>query len=228
MKLLLFDIDGTILLTNGCGRRLIEAVLSDLCQRPITTEGVSFSGRTDPLIVQEILTVAGVSANEIEDLLPRALKAYAERAAYHPSDLAVLPGVRVLLTRLAQNPDVQLGLLTGNLQHTAYLKLEGAGLAEFFPFGAFGSDHADRTRLPAIATARAEKYCGRLFAGHEIIIVGDSIHDVQCGHSVGALSVAVATGFTPIDTLADQNPDVLLKDLTDSDLFFRSVLKAAT
>ena len=227
MKLILFDIDGTILLGNGSGRRLIEAVLSELCQHPISTDGVSFSGRTDPLIMRDALKLADLPADQIDRLLPRALEIYAQRAMYRRSDLTVLPGVRTLLARLEQDSGVQLGLLTGNLKRTAYLKLQSAGLLELFPFGAFGSDHANRSRLPAIAAERARKYCGNAFTGHDIVIVGDSINDVHCGRSIGAFSVAVATGFTPIEDLAAQEPNVLLRDLTDSDLFIRRVVQAA-
>lgn len=227
MKLILFDIDGTILLGNGSGRRLIEAVLSELCRLPVTTDGVSLSGRTDPLIMRDALALAGLSADAIEFLVPRALEIYVQRATYGESDFTVLPGVRTLLARLEQDPGVQLGLLTGNLKHTAYLKLQSNGLSELFPFGAFGSDHANRSQLPAIAAERARKYCGYAFSGHDIVIVGDSIYDVHCGQNVGAFSVAVATGFTPMEVLAAQKPNVLLRDLTDCAGFFRRVVQTA-
>ena len=92
-----------------------------------------------------------------------------------------------------------------------------------FPFGAFGCDHADRNRLPAIAAARALEYRGKAFPGHEIVIIGDSVHDITCGLDIGALSVAVATGYTRYQDLKSANPDVLLRDLTDIDLFCNQI-----
>lgn len=175
--------------------------------------------------MRDALKLASLRADQVERLLPHALEVYAQRATYRRSDLTVLPGVRTLLARLEQDSGVQLGLLTGNLKRTAYLKLQSAGLSELFPFGAFGSDHAKRSHLPAIAAERAREYCGNAFTGHDIVIVGDSINDVHCGRKIGAFSVAVATGFTPMEVLAAQKPNVLLRDLTDCDLFIRHVFK---
>ena len=228
MKLLLFDIDGTLLRTNGTGRRLFEEVLTELCQRTISTAQVSFSGRTDPFILQETLEKAGLPPDEIQQLIPLALNLYIDRASYTPDDVQVLPGVRPLLDRLSHDPGVQLALLTGNLQHTAYLKLRSVALANYFPFGAFGSDHADRSQLPPIAVDRARQYNGHEVKGHDIIVIGDSIHDIHCGRGVGAFSVGVASGLTSFETLAAQNPDMLLHDLVDHELFFRRVLGIQT
>lgn len=226
MKLLLFDIDGTLLVSHGAGRRLFETVLTELCGRPISTANVSFSGRTDPLIVQETLEKAGLPEKAVTGLIPIALKMYAERARYIPSDVQILPGVRSLLDCLEAREDVQLGLLTGNLEHTAFLKLGCANLARYFPFGAFGSDHAIRSRLPDFAAARARRFTGYAYTGTDIVIIGDSIYDVRCGQDNGAFTVAVATGLTPYNTLAAENPDVLLDDLSDSERFCRTVLNA--
>ena len=225
MKLLLFDIDGTLLLSHGAGRRLFEDVLSGLCGRPISTAEVSFSGRTDPLIVQETLEKADLPAAQIARILPSALEQYASRARYTPDDLQLLPGVRELLESLNALPNVQLGLLTGNLEHTAYLKLKGINLAHFFPFGAFGSDHANRSRLPDYAIGRARQWCGHTFSGSDVVIIGDSVHDVRCGKDNSLFTVAVASGFTPAEDLAAEQPDVLLSSLEDCREFIRRVLE---
>ena len=226
MKLLLFDIDGTILKTDGLGRRLIEDMLSRLCGRSITAEQVSFSGKTDPQIVQEILLRNGLSARKAAALIPEALTAYVEtaRRAIAPQHIEVLPGVRALIDHLATRDDVQLALLTGNHEITAYCKVEAAGLGGFFPFGAFGSDHADRAELPPIAVRRAHDHTGRPFAGKDVVIIGDSENDVWCGRGIGAFSVAVCTGFTDRATLAAQTPDLLLDDLCDPDYFLSQVM----
>lgn len=226
MKLILFDIDGTILMTKGLGRLLLEDVLIPLFDRPITAERISFSGKTDPQIVQEILVQNGFSAQEASALTPDVLDRYIEKArqAITPRHVEVLPGVRALIDRLAAQDAVQLALLTGNHHITAYLKLEAAGLAAYFPFGAFGSDHADRAALPPIAVRRAHAYNGRTYAGKDVVIIGDSENDVRCGRGIGAFSVAVCTGFTTRDALAAEAPDVLLNDLCDETLFVEHVL----
>ena len=219
MKLLLFDIDGTLVKPIGSGREHIEYVLSKLCGKPISTERVSFSGRTDPQILEETLTLAGLEPKQISDLLPVALARYSDHATYASNEVHPSDGVRALLEHLRTIETVQLALLTGNVRLTAYRKLAAARMDHLFPFGAFGCDHADRNRLPAIAAARALEYCGRAFPGHEIVIIGDSVHDITCGLDIGALSVAVATGYTSYQDLKSANPDVLLRDLTDIDLF---------
>ena len=219
MKLLLFDIDGTLVKPIGSGREHIEYVLSKLCGKPISTERVSFSGRTDPQILEETLTLAGLEPKKISDLLPVALARYSDHATYASNEVHSSDGVRALLEHLRTIETVQLALLTGNVRLTAYRKLAAARMDHLFPFGAFGCDHADRNRLPAIAAARALEYCGKAFPGHEIVIIGDSVHDITCGLDIGALSVAVATGYTSYQDLKSANPDVLLRDLTDIDLF---------
>ncbi len=226
MKLLLFDIDGTILKAHGLGRRLIEDELTRLCGRPISAEQVSFSGKTDPQIIQEILLRNGLSASEAAAVAPEAIAAYVA-VAHHsiaPDRIEVLPGVRTLIDRLEGQENVQLALLTGNHHITAYLKLEAAGLASHFPFGAFGSDHADRAELPAVAVQRAYAHTGHTFTGKDVVIIGDSENDVRCGRGIGAFAVAVCTGFTERATLAAQSPDLLLDDLSDPDFFLHHVM----
>ncbi len=226
VKLLLFDIDGTILKTDGLGRRLLEDMLARLCGRPISAEQVSFSGKTDPQIVREILMRNGFSASEADALAPEALAAYVEtaRKAIAPRHIEVLPGVHDLIDHLATRDDVQLALLTGNHEVTAYCKVEAAGLGGFFPFGAFGSDHADRAELPPIAVRRAYDHTGHTYAGKDVVIIGDSVNDVWCGRGIGAFAVAVCTGFTDRATLAAQSPNLLLDNLCDPDLFLHHVM----
>ena len=225
MKLLLFDIDGTILHTH-IGRATIDQTLTRLCGRPISSEEVSFSGKTDPQIVQEILLKNGLTAPEAAVLVPQALEAYVEtaRRAIVPHRIEVLPGVHGLIAHLAAQETVQLGLLTGNLEVTAYLKLEAVGLAGYFPFGAFGSDHADRTELPPIAVRRAHAHTGRTYTGKDVVIIGDSENDVLCGRGIGVFAVAVATGRVSRAALAAHSPDLLLDDLCNHEFFMRKVV----
>ena len=229
MKLLLFDIDGTMLRTNGVGRRSITAVLERLANRPISTDPVSFSGKTDPQILREVLAANGVPDDEIEDLLPEALKAYVETATpfLTPENIVVLPGVPALIARLAAEDGVQLALLTGNLEATALTKVEAAGLSAYFGFGAYGSDDADRNALPAIAVDRAHDHTGTRYEGAAVVVVGDTEHDIRCSRTIGASCVAVCTGHFGRADLSAHAPDLLLDDLTDADGFVQYVTAAA-
>jgi phosphoglycolate phosphatase-like HAD superfamily hydrolase len=121
-------------------------------------------------------------------------------------------------------PGVSLGLLTGNLEPCARLKLEPIGANRFFAFGAYGSDDEDRHRLPAIALARAREATGLAFSGEDVVIVGDSVHDVLCGRGLGTRAVAVATGRTPRAVLAEAGPDALLPDFSDTAAGVRVIL----
>ena len=228
--LVLFDIDGTLL---SAGRAARESVLAAL-------EGVygwksdpdaprrgryDFSGKTDPQIVRE-LVAEEVGAERCEEHLGRALDRYLEELSRRLTPEAVVPkpGIPELLARLQAEPRVQLALLTGNLERGARLKLEPPRFNPYFPFGAFGSDSADRYALPAIAIERARRHAGRDYAAKRVVIVGDSVHDVACGRSLGVRSVAVATGPTPADRLAAERPDALLPDFGDVGAAFRAIV----
>ncbi len=225
-KLLLFDIDGTLLTSSGIGRRLMDETLEHRFGPLVSCAGIPFSGRTDLEIVTTALRRGGVPEADLAHQVRSTLRAYARRARgrIQAADVQVLPGVRHLLARLRRMAGVQLGLVTGNVRETAYLKLRAAGLAKLFPFGAFGDDHAVRKWLPALAVQRAHAYNGILYHGHDVVVVGDSVLDVRCGHHVGAFAVAVATGLTGREKLALEGPHLLLDDLSDADAFCGAVL----
>ncbi len=217
MKLFLFDIDGTILRTHNVGRHALEDALAEVVGRPLPTAGVSFSGKTDPQILREILESHGLEEETHDGDFERILDAYMNhmRSVLTPERFELLPGVAELIPRLASMPDVRLGLLTGNVKPMAYFKLEAVGLAQYFPFGAFGSDHAERRRLPALAVERARALTGRTFTGKDVVIIGDTEHDIDCGRGIGACSVGVCTGRFSCEELAAHHPDLLLPDLSD-------------
>lgn len=225
MKLLLFDIDGTLLHANGSGRQAVERALSDLCGCRISTRDVRFSGKTDPQIMRDILLSNGLAPDRSPTLVDEALDAYEEIAlrSLRPDDVEVLPGVTALLERLATTAHIQLALLTGNIESMAYRKLEAVDLDGYFEFGAFGSDHADRNALPAVALRRALRHTGRAFTGPDTVIIGDTAHDIVCSRSIGALAIGVCTGRYARTDLAPHNPDVLLDDLSDPAAFLRHV-----
>ena len=229
MKLLLFDIDGTLLRVAESGRRILGEALATVIRRPINTAGVRFSGRTDLPIIREVLVKSGCSPDEADRLLPDATRAYRDLGLdllQHPGSVRVLPGVVELLGALAVRDDVVLGLLTGNIREMAYAKLRAAQLEAFFPFGAFGSDHEERHRLPPIALRHAEVHAGRSFTGKEIVIIGDTEYDVMCGRDLGVFAVAVATGRFDRTYLSTYEPDLVLDDLKNLEGFVSSVVES--
>jgi phosphoglycolate phosphatase len=197
-RLVLFDIDGTLLSAGRVFRQaLSEALLATFgVTGPI--ESFAFSGRTDPEIVRGLMRGAGFDDGAIDARLSEALESYAARLIplLVPDAVTAKIGVPTLVERLADDSRVTLGLLTGNLEPCARAKLEPLALNDYFPFGAYGSDHEERRQLPAIAVERAFRETGRRFAGKAIVIVGDSIHDVRCGRHLGVRAVAVASGTT--------------------------------
>ncbi|MFT4603978.1 MAG: phosphoglycolate phosphatase [Rhodothermales bacterium] len=216
MSVLLFDIDGTLLLAPSLGRRHFEAALTSLCGRHVSAEGVSFAGRTDKSLAREMLARAGY-ADGIEQAMSEVLDAYATliEDGIDPADVRILPGVRVLLEALSSHENLHLGVLTGNLERTGQAKLAAARLDVFFGFGAYGSDHEDRNQLPVFARDRAQVAIGRDVPFETLIVLGDTEHDIACGRAVGARTVAVCTGLVDRDSLLNAQPDLLLDDFRE-------------
>jgi phosphoglycolate phosphatase-like HAD superfamily hydrolase len=217
-RLVLFDIDGTLLSAGGLTARTFGAALHEVFGTVGDAARFDYSGKTDPQIVRELMQGAGFSDAEIEERRPLALARYRQgfAAAIRPDHIQAKPGVSALLEALSGRSSVTLGLLTGNLEPTARLKLAPLDANRFFAFGAFGSDDEDRYRLPSIALRRAREAVGIPFEGPDVVIVGDSVHDVLCGRELGVRAVAVATGKTSPDRLAEAGPDALLADFSDT------------
>jgi phosphoglycolate phosphatase-like HAD superfamily hydrolase len=228
-RLVLFDIDNTLLWAGGVTSRTFEAALREVFGTVGDAARFDYSGKTDPQIVRELMQGAGFSEAEIEKRRPLALARYREGLAesIRPEHVHAKPGAKALLEALERKSIVTLGLLTGNLEATARLKLAPLGANRFFAFGAFGSDHEDRYRLPAIALARAREAAGIPFEGRDVVIVGDSVHDVLCGRDLGVRTVAVATGKTSPARLAEVGPDVLLADFSDTGASVSAILDSS-
>lgn len=225
-RLVLFDIDGTLVSAGRISARVFGEALLQEFGTTGDAEGFDYSGKTDPQIVRELMKSAGFDDEEIARRRPRALEDYRERlaASIRPEHVAPKPGMAVLLDALDREPDVTLALLTGNLEPTARLKLEPVDVNRYFPFGAFGSDHEDRYQLPRVAQERARDAVGHTFEGQEIVIVGDSVHDVLCGRDLGVRAVAVATGRTSAERLAEAGPHALLPDFSDTEASVAAIL----
>jgi phosphoglycolate phosphatase-like HAD superfamily hydrolase len=229
-RLVLFDIDGTLLLSGGAGRRAILAALEDETGRSSTpAQKVRFDGKTDPQIVAELLEAIGHEQPRDESWLTRMLDRYVERLeadlAENAHRVVLMPGIRPLLDRLEADPRVVLGLLTGNITSGARLKLRAANLDfDRFRVGAYGSDHADRSELPPFAVRRAIPFFGRAPHGDEVVIIGDTPADVTCGRCVQARAIGVGTGsFSPAELLA-AGAAAALEDLSDLDRACAAIL----
>lgn len=225
-RLILLDIDGTILSTGGVAARAFRESLEEVFGTSGPREGYSFAGKTDPQIARELLVAAGVPETEMKERLPEVWKLYLPRVAERlvAGSVRVLPGVRALIERLHETPDAVLGLLTGNLVEGARLKLGAAGLDfEWFAVGAFGSDHAERSALPLVAIERAEARFGHRFEGKSVVIVGDTPMDISCGEHLGVRTIAVATGSYGPEELEDCGPDHLFTDLGDLPRVWRAI-----
>jgi phosphoglycolate phosphatase-like HAD superfamily hydrolase len=243
-RLILFDIDCTLIDAHGAGSRAIFRAIKDVYRLQGELRGYSFHGRTDPGIIRdltamwsadpevatsefdggtqpEVVTAVaarlGYSAEEIDRLLPVCLERYVQliqeevAAAY----VEVLPGVDQLVRALSADDRVLLGLLTGNVEQGARAKLAPTGLLPYFVLGAFGSDSPLRPDLPAVAVARAAALDGRSYTGKQVVVVGDTPADIECGAHLGVRTVAVATGRFSVDELSAHGPDHVFPDLSD-------------
>ncbi|MEJ7584862.1 MAG: HAD family hydrolase [Acidimicrobiales bacterium] len=213
-RLILWDIDGTLIRSRGVGRRVIEEAAASV-GRLAEVPRVVMSGKTDPQILREIFTAAAVAGDQIDGLLPEA-QAMAERAlAAAEQELreagSVLPGVVALLEGLRRAPGVRQTLLTGNLTANAAVKVAAFGLTDFFDaeVGAYGSDHADRLQLVPIALERVARFRGETYEADEVWVVGDTANDLACARAGGVRCLLVGAD------VADTEADAHLPDLSD-------------
>lgn len=225
-KLVLFDIDGTLVLTGGAGVRAMNRAGDTVLGAPDLLAGVAVAGRTDWIILQEALGKIGLDLdNGMFGRLREAYLSHLRDEIARPGEgvKAVMPGVRDLLTRLDGRAGVVVGLLTGNLAEAARIKLEHFRLWQYFRCGAFGDDDPDRNALVPHAVGRA-RACGfGEVSCRDVIVIGDTPHDVACARAVGARPVAVATGSYTIEQLIETGADVVLQDLSDTRAFLRLV-----
>jgi len=227
-KLILFDIDGTLLLSLGAGRRALVAAMSeDVPHIEAAAARIRFDGKTDPQIVREMLAATGESADDdarIAAILDRYVDCLRRELSRPGHRTDIMPGVVELLDRLEAEEAALLGLLTGNVAVGAGLKLESGSIRPGrFAVGAYGSDHPVRAELPAIAAARAERHFGRRPSGAEIVIIGDTPADVTCGAAVGARAIGVATGAYTTDDLEAAGAYAAFTDLSDEEGVWRAI-----
>ncbi|HUO63938.1 MAG TPA: HAD hydrolase-like protein [Terriglobales bacterium] len=218
MRLVLFDIDGTLLVARGAGRRALAAALKDVYGTAGDIDGYDLRGQTDPRIVFDVMEGAGLEREAVRERLDDCFEAYARGLAAEIGDgdkVVTLPGIGDLVRRLHGEAEVLLGLLTGNIEAGARIKLGPTGLLPYFRLGAYGSDHLDRRQLPSLAARRAHALVGVPFAPDQVLVIGDTPRDIECARHFGAAAVAVATGQYTREALEAERPDLLFSNFAD-------------
>jgi phosphoglycolate phosphatase len=216
-RLLLWDIDATLITTGGAGDKALKRAVEERFGVRDDLHDIEIAGRTDSGIAAQILRKYNVEATTeyVGSFLADYLRFLEEFLPLTSG--RVLPGVAEILDRLHDDPDRVLALLTGNLRRGAELKLGHYGLWDYFEFGAFADDHHDRNELGAFARQRAKEKHTEEFAVAQIDVIGDTGHDIACGKIFGARTIAVATGTWTREQLAQQSPDFLFDDLSRVD-----------
>ena len=224
-RLLLFDIDGTLLLSGGAGKRALNRTFEEMFGVADAFAGIPVAGRTDLLILDDALERAGVAAGA--GARARFLTRYCthfEREILHSGPRkGLMPGVRPLLDRLRGTPGVACALLTGNIARAARVKLEHFEIRSHFVCGAYGDDAPRRDDLVPIAVERARRAGIDVDSPREAVVIGDTPLDAQCAAAAGARAVCVATGPFTEDELRRAGADAVLPDLTDPERFLAAV-----
>lgn len=230
MRVVLFDIDGTILRSGGVGRIAMERALTEVFGSPGNTE-YHYDGKTDRQIVRDLMTLEGLSDPEIDAQMDYLLAAYLvglkRELTSGARTVHVYPGVRELLDELEAEKTVVLGLLTGNIEHGANAKLTAAGIdIARFRVNAFGSDHELRGELPAVAQRRARDLLGSEVAGNRLVVIGDTPDDIRCGEAIGARAIGVATGRYSVDQLHEHGAYAVFETLADTAAVMERIMNA--
>jgi phosphoglycolate phosphatase len=227
MKLVLFDIDGTLLLAGGAGKRAIHRALDEVFGGTGPADH-RFDGKTDPQIVRELMRIAGHTDEHIDAQMALLLARYVEylrdELQRGVQGVRVMPGIPALLDALEARDDLMLGLLTGNLADGARAKLTAANIdPNRFRVGAYGSDHELRGALPAVAQQRAREL-GVDIGGGDIVVIGDTPADIECGRAIGARAIGVATGHYTVEELANHEPVAVFSDLSNTADVVRAIV----
>ncbi|MEO5511447.1 MAG: HAD hydrolase-like protein [Longimicrobiales bacterium] len=230
MRLVLFDIDGTILRSGGVGRIAMERALNDVFGTTGTSE-YHYDGKTDRQIVRDQMRLEGLSDEEIdermEELLGTYLSGLRNELASGDRNVHVFEGVRELLDELEREPTVTLGLLTGNIEEGAHAKLDAAGIdISRFKVNAFGSDHEHRPELPGVAQRRAREVVGVEISGDRVVVIGDTPADIRCGESIGARAIGVATGRYSVEDLQAHGAYAVFETLADTAAVMKRIMNA--
>ncbi|MFA6053751.1 MAG: HAD family hydrolase [Thermodesulfovibrionales bacterium] len=221
MRLILFDIDGTLIDSGGAGVRSLDLAFRKVFSVLNAFQGISMAGKTDTQIIKEGLIKHGLSMDDFDAIIEAYLLHL--RQEIRNDGKHTKPGIYEILKQLNPMEDIGLGLLTGNLEQGARIKLEPFDLNKYFPSGAFGSDDEDRNKLLPFAVNRFEKIFNKRIDIEKSIVIGDTPRDVECAHIYGAVCIGVATGPYSIDELTEAKADYVVKDLSDHMGLLRSL-----
>lgn len=230
MRLVLFDIDGTLLNSEGLGRTSMRRALGSIFGSP-GNPAYRYDGKTDKQIVRDVMRLEGHSDGHIDSQMEKLIEIYLdglrEGAASGKFNVRPHEGVVELLDALEPREDIVLGLLTGNVEPGARTKLTAAGInPDRFRVNAFGSDHEHRPELPAIAQRRASENLGLDIAGDRMVVIGDTPADIACGRSLGAKAIGVASGHYTVEDLLSHNPYAVFPSLKNTEQLLESIVNA--
>jgi phosphoglycolate phosphatase len=230
MRIVLFDIDGTLLRSGGVGRIAMEIALKKVFGSPGSSE-YHYDGKTDRQIIRDLMRLHGLTDGQIDAQMGDTLDSYLENLraelASGRRTVHVFDGVRELLDALEREDNVVIGLLTGNVEPGARAKLGAAGIdIDRFKVNAFGSDHELRPALPAVAQQRAREILGLDVKGDRIVVIGDTPADIRCGEAIGARAIGVATGRYSTDDLASHGAYAVFETLADTDAVLQRIMNA--
>jgi phosphoglycolate phosphatase len=225
LRLVLFDIDGTLLTTNGEARRTFGEAVAQVFERDDVPGDHDFAGKTDQQIYYEVTARMEIPRDAADAKKERMYAVFLDLLSerLNVENVHTMPGVPTLLEALCETQVATLALLTGNLLRGAQIKLTPPQLNHYFGFGAFGNDALYRYQLPAIALERAYKRTGYTYRAKEIVIIGDTPNDIECGRHLNVRTIAVATGGATPDTLAAHRPDFLFENLTDTEAVLQAI-----
>ena len=228
MYLVLFDIDGTLLHSGGCGRAATRLAIQEVFGTIGLLDKTNFAGKTDWQIVLESLVSTGINVEQVQI----RLQTYNEAVARHLSQIVdsfpirACMGAPEAVNALRAHPETLLGLVTGNMPALVPIKLRAAGFdPDDFKIGAFGSEGWERAMLPPLALERARIHAGRDFAPERIVIIGDTPGDIACARSIGARTMAVATGPFKVNQLCAHHPDHLFESMADTDAVLAAIFR---
>ena len=230
MRLVLFDIDGTLLNSGGMGRVAMQSALKQIFGSP-GDPSYRYDGKTDKQIVRDTMRLEGHSDEHIDARMQQMIALYLEGlregASSGKFNVRPLEGVLEILAELEKRDEVILGLLTGNVEPGARIKLKAAGInPDIFRVNAFGSDHEHRPELPGIAQRRAGETLGLNIAGDRLVVIGDTPADIECGRSIGAKAIGVASGHYTVEQLEAHNPYAAFPSLKNTQQVLEKILNA--
>lgn len=225
-KLVLFDIDGTLVRVRGISRQSLIDALREVFGTEGTAATHNFAGKLDSVIIKEVMRNAGLNDNDIQKGLEEAKRRYIRNFKQHAQreHIEVMTGIYELVEKLACEESVVLALLTGNFEESGRHKLALPELNNYFAFGAFADDADTRNALPAVAVQRAFERTGIRFTGKDVVIIGDTEHDVNCAKVLHSKCLAVATGHYTVSQLQAFNPDYTFENFANVEAAFEAIM----